>query len=114
MTDTTEAAVASAIPTVLRDTGCGVTSVEEQMLLSADLGFDSLDLAQTVVLLEQALGQDPLSHRRRRANRANRGRPGGDLPPGRRTVKPGAFLEVRQPATIHAPARPNFGAFLAR
>ena len=51
MTDTIEAAVASAIQTVLRDTGRGVTSVEEQMLLSADLGLDSLDLAQTVVLL---------------------------------------------------------------
>ena len=59
MTDTIEAAVASTIQTVLRDTGRGVTSVEEQMLLSADLGLDSLDLAQTVVLLERALGQDP-------------------------------------------------------
>lgn len=59
MTDTIEAAVASAIQAVLRDTGRGVTSVEEQMLLSADLGLDSLDLAQTVVLLERALGQDP-------------------------------------------------------
>jgi acyl carrier protein len=29
------------------------------MLLAADLGLDSLDLAQTIVLLERSLGIDP-------------------------------------------------------
>jgi acyl carrier protein len=29
------------------------------MLLSSDLGLDSLDLAQTIVLLERSLGVDP-------------------------------------------------------
>ena len=29
------------------------------MLLAADLGLDSLDLAQTIVLLERSLGCDP-------------------------------------------------------
>ena len=29
------------------------------MLLAADIGLDSLDLAQTIVLLERSLGVDP-------------------------------------------------------
>ena len=29
------------------------------MLLATDLGLDSLDLAQTIVLLERSLGVDP-------------------------------------------------------
>ena len=33
--------------------------MEPSALLSADLGLDSLDLAQTVVLLERSLGFDP-------------------------------------------------------
>ena len=53
------AAVADAIQTVLRDTGRGPKPVEPTMLLAADLGLDSLDLAQTIVLLERLLGVDP-------------------------------------------------------
>lgn len=53
------AAIAAAIRTVLHDTGRDAKSVEPEMLLSADLGLDSLDLAQTVVLLERSLGIDP-------------------------------------------------------
>ena len=53
------AAIAAAIRTVLHDTGRDATAVEPTMLLAADLGLDSLDLAQTIVLLERALGVDP-------------------------------------------------------
>ena len=53
------AAVASAIESMLRDTGRHTKPVEPAMLLAADLGLDSLDLAQTIVLLERSLGIDP-------------------------------------------------------
>ena len=53
------AAVAEAIQSVLRDTGRDTKPVELPMLLAADLGLDSLDLAQTIVLLERSLGIDP-------------------------------------------------------
>ncbi len=53
------AAVASAIENVLRDTGRHTKPVEPAMLLAADLGLDSLDLAQAIVLLEGSLGIDP-------------------------------------------------------
>lgn len=52
-------AVAAAITAVLRDSGRDPKVVEPPMLLSADLGLDSLDLAQTIVLLERSLGVDP-------------------------------------------------------
>ena len=52
-------AIAVAIRTVLHDTGRDAKVVEPTMLLSADLGLDSLDLAQTIVLLERSLGVDP-------------------------------------------------------
>ena len=52
-------AVADAIRTVLRDTGRSRDAIEPQHLLAADLGLDSLDLAQTIVLLERSLGIDP-------------------------------------------------------
>jgi acyl carrier protein len=52
-------AIAVAIRAVLRDTGRAATSVEPAMLLASDLGLDSLDLAQTIVLLERSLGIDP-------------------------------------------------------
>ena len=51
--------IASAIRTVLHDTGRDAKAVEPTMLLAADLGLDSLDLAQTIVLLERSLGIDP-------------------------------------------------------
>ncbi len=52
-------AIAAAIRTVLHDTGRDAPTVEPAMLLAADLGLDSLDLAQTIVLLERSLGMDP-------------------------------------------------------
>jgi acyl carrier protein len=59
MTPDVGEAVIAAIHAVLRDTGRGDKAVEARMLLSGDLGLDSLDLAQTVVLLERSLGVDP-------------------------------------------------------
>ena len=53
------AAVADAIHSVLRDMGRATKPIEPPMLLAADLGLDSLDLAQTIVLLERSLGVDP-------------------------------------------------------
>ncbi|MEI6505268.1 MAG: acyl carrier protein [Planctomycetota bacterium] len=52
-------AVIGAISAVLRDTGRDTKSLEPAMLLAADIGLDSLDLAQTIVLLERSLGVDP-------------------------------------------------------
>jgi len=52
-------AVAAAIRTVLHDTGRDAVPIEPQLLLAADIGLDSLDLAQTIVLLERSLGVDP-------------------------------------------------------
>jgi len=52
-------AITAAIHTVLRDTGRDARPVAPAMLLAADLGLDSLDLAQTIVLLERSLGVDP-------------------------------------------------------
>ena len=52
-------AVADAIRTVLRDTGRSAAAIAPEQRLVADLGLDSLDLAQTIVLLERSLGVDP-------------------------------------------------------
>jgi acyl carrier protein len=52
-------AVVAAIRQVLHDTGREPAAVEPGMLLAADIGLDSLDLAQTIVLLERSLGVDP-------------------------------------------------------
>jgi acyl carrier protein len=52
-------AIAAAIRAVLRDTGREARSIDPAMLLTADLGLDSLDLAQAIVLLERSLGVDP-------------------------------------------------------
>jgi acyl carrier protein len=52
-------AISTAIRTVLHDTGREAKDVAPSMLLSSDLGLDSLDLAQTIVLLERSLGVDP-------------------------------------------------------
>jgi acyl carrier protein len=59
MTSDVSEAVIAAIQSVLRDTGRREKRVETSMLLSGDLGLDSLDLAQTIVLLERTLGVDP-------------------------------------------------------
>ena len=59
MTASVSDAIATAIRTVLHDTGRSAQAVVPSMLLSTDLGLDSLDLAQTIVLLERSLGVDP-------------------------------------------------------
>ena len=56
---TPAAAVTDAIHAVLRDTGREAAALEPQMRLAGDVGLDSLDLAQTIVLLERSLGVDP-------------------------------------------------------
>lgn len=55
----TAAAVVAAIESVLADSGRGARRIAPDSLLGADLGLDSLDVAQTVVLLERSLGIDP-------------------------------------------------------
>ncbi|MFM7242632.1 MAG: phosphopantetheine-binding protein [Planctomycetaceae bacterium] len=59
MKPTVPDAISTAIRTVLHDTGRNAKDVASPMLLSSDLGLDSLDLAQTIVLLERSLGIDP-------------------------------------------------------
>lgn len=56
--DVTEA-IRSAIGQVLVDTGRRPVSIDPAMLLGPEIGLDSLDLAQTIVLLERSLGIDP-------------------------------------------------------
>ena len=75
LSDSTTAAIVAAIGQVLHDTGRAANAVEPQMLLAADLGLDSLDLAQTIVLLERSLGVDPF-----------RAPPAGSARPAIRTV----------------------------
>jgi acyl carrier protein len=43
--------ISAAIRTVLHDTGRDAKAIAPEMLLASDLGLDSLDLAQTIVLL---------------------------------------------------------------
>lgn len=60
MKDKIPEAIVAAIRSVLRDSGRDAgRGVEASMLLAADLGLDSIDLAQTIVLLERSLGIDP-------------------------------------------------------
>lgn len=59
MKPTVSDAVATAIRTVLHDTGRQAQTITPSLLLATDLGLDSLDLAQAVVLLERTLGVDP-------------------------------------------------------
>jgi len=51
--------VREAILAVYRDTGRPPRETPAASLLGSDLGLDSLDLAQVIVLLERALGVDP-------------------------------------------------------
>lgn len=62
------AAVRAAVGTVYRDTARPPRDVVPGALLGADLGLDSLDLAQVVVLLERSLGVDPFRDPGRAAN----------------------------------------------
>lgn len=52
-------AVHEAILAVYRDTGRPQRETPASALLGRDLGLDSLDLAQVIVLLERDLGVDP-------------------------------------------------------
>ena len=81
--DPITAAVVAAIRQVLHDTGRESAAVEPQMLLVADIGLDSLDLAQTIVLLERSLGVDPF---RAPAQGPNKGPNKGTVRPAIRTV----------------------------
>jgi acyl carrier protein len=68
--DAVAEAIVVAVGQVFHDTGREARPVEPAMLLGTDLGLDSLDLAQTIVLLERALGVDPF-----RAGAAGTARP---------------------------------------
>lgn len=59
MTPSIPDAVVAAITSVLRDTGRDGRAISPTSLLAAEIGLDSLDLAQTIVLLERSLGIDP-------------------------------------------------------
>jgi len=60
MNEPVAGAVCDAILRVLRESGREPgRDLEAATLLVDDLGLDSLDLAQTVVLLERSLGVDP-------------------------------------------------------
>jgi acyl carrier protein len=52
-------AVDDAIQTVYRDSGRPPRGILPHALLGSDLGLDSLDLAQVIVLLERSLDVDP-------------------------------------------------------
>lgn len=62
------AAVRAAVKTVYSDTARREREVVPAALLGADLGLDSLDVAQVVVLLERALGVDPFRDHGRAAS----------------------------------------------
>lgn len=53
------ATVRESILAVYRDTGRPPLETSAASLLGSDLGLDSLDLAQIIVLLERSLGVDP-------------------------------------------------------
>jgi acyl carrier protein len=58
------AAVREAILAVYRDTGRPPRDTPAGAILGGDLGLDSLDLAQIIVLLERSLGVDPFREAR--------------------------------------------------
>ena len=62
--------IAAAIRSVLSDTGRSAHEISPSSLLGSDLGLDSLDFAQTIVMLERTLGVDPF-----RAAPASSGQP---------------------------------------
>jgi acyl carrier protein len=57
------ATVQHAIQKVLENSGRDRHTFEDDELLAVEVGLDSLDLAQVVVLLEQQLGVDPFRKR---------------------------------------------------
>ncbi len=80
-------AVHAAIAAVIADSGRTAGPIGPTSLLAADLGLDSLDLAQTVVLLERSLGVDPF-----------RAAPAAASRPGLRTVSDLISLYANGPA----------------
>jgi acyl carrier protein len=62
-TESIRAAVQHAIQRVLESSGRDRHSFEDDELLAVEVGLDSLDLAQVVVMLEQELGVDPFRKR---------------------------------------------------
>ncbi len=52
-------AISAAIGMVFTDSGRESKEALPEAVLAADLGLDSLDLAQVIVLLERSLGVDP-------------------------------------------------------
>jgi len=54
-----EQAVTDVLNQILTDAGGEPRSFQDADQLTADLGFDSLDLAVAVVTLERKLGKDP-------------------------------------------------------
>ncbi|MFM8281970.1 MAG: phosphopantetheine-binding protein [Planctomycetaceae bacterium] len=59
MNDAVTTAVEEAIGCVLADRGRHGIVIHPHSRLGADIGLDSLDVAQAVVLLERSLGIDP-------------------------------------------------------
>ena len=99
--DPITAAIVAAIRQVLHDTGREATAVEPRMLLAADIGLDSLDLAQTIVLLERSLGVDPF---RAPARAPVEGTVEGTVRPAIRTVADLVGIYGQS-----APSRPSAG-----
>jgi acyl carrier protein len=66
--------VFEVVLSVARQRNPGTTGIRPEQSLSADLGFESLDLAQVVAELEVRLGLDPFAR-----HAASRVRTAGDL-----------------------------------
>ena len=87
--------IAAAIRSVLSESGRIAPEIGPTSLLSGDLGLDSLDLAQTIVILERTLGIDPF-----------RSGPAGGGRPSLRTFADLCRIYDSDPAATSAPASP--------
>jgi acyl carrier protein len=85
--------IASAIRSVLSDTGRTAAEISPSSLLAGDLGLDSLDLAQTIVILERSLGSDPF-----------RTMPAGGGRPSLRTFADLCLIYENAPASVAPPS----------
>jgi acyl carrier protein len=56
-----ETLIRSTIAELLRRRGAGALEIQTQSKLTADLGMDSLELAELSAVLEDELGHDPYS-----------------------------------------------------
>jgi acyl carrier protein len=61
--------VRSTVLEIARQRTVHVETIRDDHLLTAELGFDSLDLAQLVAMLERSLGVDPFATKSIRAIR---------------------------------------------